>query len=631
MLDSLRRHATGWVAKVLFGILVLSFAIWGIGDIFRAPHAGSTLVEVAGTDVPMREVSNEFEARLQQMQEQFGGNLDRRAAVSLGLMNQALDATVARRLVDAHARDLDLTTADDTVAAKIRDNPAFQGTGGFEKERFDLFLRGNGMSEAEYVAAVRGDLVRNDLISSITGPAGVPATLTRKLVEYRMERRRGVALIADAAAIEVEPPTEDALTAYLTANAKTYEAPEYRSVTLLVLEPEDLVAEIEVSDADLRAAYDQRADAYRTPEQRQFEQLLATDEATIKRAADMVAGGQSFTAVATALKDSGVERSELGPMAKGDLPDGLDQVAWALADGAVGAPVKTPFGWHLIRAVEIVPEQTTPFESVKDEIRRELALERATSQLPDFATRLDDELAAGTSLDAAASKLGIDVLKLEKFDHTGHTAANERLAADRLTADILTPIFAAAQGETSLLEQTQDGRYFMFRIDAVQPAHERPLDEVRDAVTAAWRAGEQAKRAQARAQELRPQASSPAALRDLAQGHADLRLVEVGPVLRSDDSQSLGLSMAAIQAMFATRSGEVAADVVDVPGGSAIVAVEDILPATTDDQVLNATETALLSSMQSELLGAYEAALRRNYTVSVNQAALAQLMEQKAQ
>ena len=136
MLDSLRRHATGWVAKVLFGILVLSFAIWGIGDNFRAPHGGSTLAEVAGTDVSVREVSNEFEGRLRQMQEQYGANLDRRAAVSLGLLSQSLDAAVARRLVDAHARDLDLTTADDTVSAAIRQNLAFQGVGGFDRERF---------------------------------------------------------------------------------------------------------------------------------------------------------------------------------------------------------------------------------------------------------------------------------------------------------------------------------------------------------------------------------------------------------------------------------------------------------------------------------------------------------------
>ena len=163
--------------------------------------------------------------------------------------------------------------------------------------------------------------------------------------------------MVDAATIEVETPSDETLSAYLAANAKTYEAPEYRSITLLTLAPEDLLAEIEVSDADLRAAYDARIDLYRTPEQRKLEQLLAPDEPTIKRAAELAASGQSFTQVAEALKDAKVERSEVGPLAKGDLPEALDAAGFALAPGTVSAPVQTPFGWHLLRAQEIVPEQ----------------------------------------------------------------------------------------------------------------------------------------------------------------------------------------------------------------------------------------------------------------------------------
>ena len=89
MLNSLRRHATGWVAKVLFGILVVSFAIWGIGDIFRAPQAAARWPKSPARDITVREVSNEFDGRVRQMQQQFGANLDRRAAVSLGVMQQA--------------------------------------------------------------------------------------------------------------------------------------------------------------------------------------------------------------------------------------------------------------------------------------------------------------------------------------------------------------------------------------------------------------------------------------------------------------------------------------------------------------------------------------------------------------
>ena len=271
------------------------------------------------------------------------------------------------------------------------------------------------MSEANYVEALRGDMVRNNLVDALTGSVQVPDLLVRKLLEERLERRKGAALIVDAATIEVPAPTDDQLTAYLAAHVKDYEAPEYRSATLVTLAPEDLVGEIEVSDADLRAAYDAHADQYRTPEQRKIEQLLAPDEATIKRAADQVAAGQSFSQVAAAMSGDKVERSELGPLAKGDLPEALDSVAFALQQGAVSTPVQTPFGWHLLRTEQITPEQVQPFTEVADELRRELSLERATNQLPDISTRLDDELAAGTPLDEAAAQAGLRAAAVGAF------------------------------------------------------------------------------------------------------------------------------------------------------------------------------------------------------------------------
>ena len=631
MLDSLRRHATGWVAKVLFGILVLSFAVWGIGDIFRVPRGGGTIAEVAGTTVTAQEVRDEFERRLRQMQQEFGPSIDRRAAVSFGVLQQAVDVTVARRLVDAHAAALRLTAGDDTVAEAIRQDPALQGAGGFERERFELLLRGMGMSEADYVAAVRGDLVRNDLIGALTGAVAAPEAMARKLVEHRLEQRKGRELVVDAAPIAIEPPSEEALAAYLAANARTYEAPEYRTITLVTLAAEDLLGEIEIDEADLQAAYDARIDLYRTPEQRRLEQLLAPDEATIRRAAEAVAAGRSFTEVTGELGEAGVERSELGPLAAGDLPEALDEAAFALAEGAVSAPVQTPFGWHLLRITEIVPEHVQPLAEVADELRRELALERAADRMPDVANRLDDELAAGTTLDEAARSQGLELETLARVDRTGHTPAHERLAADRLTPEILERAFQAAQGETSLLEQTDDGRYFVFRVDAVEPARERPLAEVRGEVEQAWRAAEQQTRAKARAEELRAQAGSAEALVALAAEHADARLVALGPVMRSDDGEAAGLGAAAVAALFATRAGEVAASVVEVPGGAAAVAVEEVIPATVDAEVLEATRRAVGQSLRAELLGAYESALRSRYPVAVDQTALVQLMEQMAQ
>lgn len=631
MLDSLRKHATGWVAKVLFAILILSFAVWGIGDVFLGSRGGDTVAEVAGTDVTTRELTNEFENRWRELQEQFGSNVDRRTAVSLGLVSQALDGVIARRLVDAHGRDLALATADETVARLIREDPSFQGLGGFERERFDLFLRSIGMSEEAYVDLLRAEIVRNRLVGSITAPLAVPKTLAQTLYDHRNEARRGQVLLVRADAMPVDTPGEETLAAHLKENARQYETPETRSVTLLVLRPDDLLDEIELSEAELQAAYDSRIAQYRTPEQRRLEQLLALDEATIRQAAELVAAGQSFTAVANALKARSVERTELGPLARGDLPEELDERAWSLSEGGTSEPLQSPFGWHLLRITDVEPEKVQPLAAVKDQLRRELTLERATERLPDLATQLDDEIAAGTPLDAAGEKLGLDVLKLERFDRTGHTPQKERLLADRLTSDILQAIFAAGAGETSLLQQADDGSYYMFRVDAVEPARERPLAEVRQEVEAAWRDAEQRRRARERAEALRGQATSPAALAELAGRESGVELLSVGPVIRSDSGALQGLNQAAVEALFAAEPGRVADHVVDVPGGTVVVATEEIVPATANEPLLDGVEAGILNTMRTELLRDYEAALRQRYTVSIDQSAVARLMEAQAQ
>ena len=626
MLDSLRRHATGWVAKVLFAILILSFAIWGIGDVLRNRGASSAVAKVAGTEIGAEEVENEFDRQYRELQQQLGQNLDKRAAAGLGLMEQALQTAVARRLVDAHARELDLTVADATVAERIRQNPSFQSASGFDRQQFELFLRGIGMSEAQYVAALRDDIVRRSILDALTAPLSVPGTLARKLVEFRQEQRRGAALLVEAKGVAVEAPDDAALEAYLKENEATYAAPEYRSLTLVTLQPADLAGEVEVPEADLRAAYEARIASYKKPEQRRLEQLLAKDEATVQRAAELVAGGQSFVQVAAALKDAGVERSELGPLARGDLPAGLDEAAWALAEGGTSAPVKSEFGWHLLRATAVEPEQVQPFDEVKAELARELALERAANRLPDLASRLDDELAAGAGIDAAAAKLGLSALKLERVDRTGHTAAKERLAADRLTPEILQAAFQAAQGETSLLQQTADGGYYLFRVDAVEPSRPRALAEVRADVEAAWKEAEQRKRARARAEELKGRATSPAALAELGK-ETGVKLVPIGPVTRDATGELEGLNAQAVAALFATKPGEVAGAVVDVPDGSALVATEEVVPAQVEQALVDGTETAVLSSLRNEIVAGYEAALRRRYPVSVDQAVLGRLTQ----
>jgi hypothetical protein len=321
MLNSMRKYATGWVVKVLFGVLILSFAVWGIGDVLRAPQTGVALAEVAGSEVDQREVMREFDRRYQELQERAGGGLTRQQAVAFGLLNQALDQTIARRLVDAHARELGLTVSDAELAAAIRDNPALAGPTGFDRSRFDAFLRGAGLSEQAYVEAVRQDTVRSRLVEGLTGAAAAPAIAAERLLAYQGERRRGRALIVEADGSRC--PTR-------TTRRSRPTSTRTRGAT----RPRAARRDPRRGRAGRPGLRHRRvrggpAGRVRPPDRGVPHPRRALDRAAPGDGRGGRPGGggpgrrrETFAAAAAALSAKGVERTELGPLRQGDLPEG---------------------------------------------------------------------------------------------------------------------------------------------------------------------------------------------------------------------------------------------------------------------------------------------------------------------
>ena len=491
-------------------------------------------------------------------------------------MNQALSAAVAQRLVDAHARDLKLTVSDEDLARTVHDEPAFRGEQGFDRSRLDMYLRGNNMSEQGFLAMIRDDTLRQRLLQSMTAPVTAPADVAQRLLAYRDEQRSGRVLMVDASGMQVEAPDDAALKAYLDANAKKYEAPEFRTVTLVLLSPDDLANEIKVDDAAVKAEYDNRIGEFTTPETRSFDQLVAPDEAVIRQAQQMAAQGQGFDAIAAALKDKGVDRTQLADVKKGELPDALDKAVFGTAQDAVAEPVEDPFGWHLLRVTAVKPQAVRGFDEVKDQLAHDLALQQANDQLPKLSTKLDDAIAAGTPLDQAAEQVGTKALKVDAVDKQGQDKAGQPAGGGKLTPEMLDAIFAAPAGQPSLMNQLKDGRYYVFRVDNIEPAHPRPLDEVREQVANDWKQDQQGKKAKAEAEELRTKVTDAQSLDAVAAGQPGASVRPVGPLKRTDQGFQQGLRPDAVAAIFRTPAGSVAPGVVEGLDGWAIVAVDQV-------------------------------------------------------
>ena len=624
MLNVLRRQAGSWVVKVLLLLLVLSFAIWGIGDVFFGGVQNPTVAKVGSSEISATELTDAFNRSFNNLQQRFGGNIDREQAIQLGLMQQALQDLIARRLIELRAREMGLTVADDTLRELVTEDPVFQSGGQFDRDRFEQLLRASGMSEQGYLASLRQDVVRSTLTSSLAGPVAVPRTLVDSIYRYRNEQRRGRYLAVPASSITDPPqPSEDELAAYHEAHQEEFTTPQYRRLSFITLAPEDLVDEVEVSQEELEAEYQARLESYRTPERRTVEQLLAPDEATIEKAAAQVAEGTPFPEVAAALAGDGVSADTLNEITAGDLPPGPAEAIFALGQGEVGKPVRSPFGWHLFKVTEILPEEVVPLAEARDELARELALAEARDRLPDLATRLDDELAAGVELAEAAAAVGLEVKAVAAVDARGNAPDAGRPEALPTWPEFLEIAFQTPAGEISLLEETESGTYFVVRVDEVVPPRVKPVDEVRPQLVEGWQAEKRRELARERAQDLLRQAEDGAALEELAAARK-LTVSPIDPLERAAAGNDQGINQAVVRALFATPPGEVADEVVALGDGFAVIATEEVIAAdpAADSEGVERLAAELEADMQSDLIAQFESQLRRDYPVEIDAAAI---------
>lgn len=483
MLQIIRSKVTSIFVKILFVLLIVSFAIWGIGDIFFGSPAGKVAVDI-GDDV--RYTTQEVAAEFDTARRRIGVPLTAEQAVQLGVLDQVIDNLVTEGLMTAATRQLDLSVSTDRLVEFVRTR-FVDATGQFDRSRYQIFLSNNGWSEEEFIRRLRQDFAKRQLIDALVAVDQPPAPIVDRLFAYREERRVAEAVTIPAAAVEAPgEPEAPALATYFDANKTRYEEPEYRNVTWAEISPAKVAESIEVPEAELRAAYDERAEQLATPERREVQQILFESAEAAKAARDRIAAGEDFAAVAKDATGADAAALDLGLLARDGLPDGTADAVFALPQDEVGQPVESAFGWHLFRVRAIQAGSTVSFEEAKPRLRDEIARERALDQVYEAANKVEDALAGGSTLEEAARTMDMAIRSQQGLARSGRLKSGGE--AQGLPGGNFTELaFATQQGQLSSLGEGEGGVFFVLRVDGVEPARVPTLDEVRDRVVADWK------------------------------------------------------------------------------------------------------------------------------------------------
>ena len=623
MLIKLRKSAGSWVVKGFLLILALSFAGWGVNDIFR-PDPNDPVIVVGDREITVSEFLRAYQQQYRVASNRLGGALTPDQARQFGLVEATTRQIIDSALLDVTARRMRLVVPDSVVVAEIHANPAFHGAGGtFDAQLYGQALRGAGLSKEYFEARSRVEAARRQVLTSVSSGAAAPRALSEAFYRHREERRVAeVMVIPLSAAGAVETPDETALIAFHRENMARFMAPEYRTVSYVTLQPEDLVGEVQVSGEELREEFDARADEFFEPERRTVEQMLFADRATADKARARLRDGTDFVATAHDLGGLNADDLSLGTIEQRDLPTEARAPVFALAEGGVSDPVQTGFGWHIYRVGRIVAGRNPDFESMRDRLRTDVALRKAGDSLFEIANALEDELASGATLADAAARVDLKPRYIEAIDNTGRDESGALAAAFPADPQFLDAVFKAEEGvETSLIE-TDAGLNFVLVVERVRPPAARPLEAIRDALTAAWQASRRAEKALELTRDLAAKAGGGTSLTDIA-AERGLTVTMTAPFSRRG-GEDPAISRDLASGLFAAAIG----DVVTAPAGEfegqIVARLAHVIAAPTGatSPELARIDNALRQSIADDLWQQYRAHLVADLGVEVDQEAI---------
>ena len=624
----MRKASSNWLGKtimaVVMGVLIISFGVWGIADIFKG-FGQSTLATVGGTEISANEFRQLYTEKLQQIGRQFGRPLTMDQARAFGLDRQLLQQTIAEAALDEEARRLGLGQSDAETMRMIFSDPNFKGVGGaFDPARFQAMIRQFGFTEQRYVADQRRVSLRRQIAGTISAGVEPSKVLIDALSRFQNETRSIEYVKLDAAqAGTIDPPSPETLAAYFDDHKTQFRAPEYRKLSFVVITPEEIGKWTEVSDDDAKKIFEQRRDKFGTPEQREVSQIVFPSAEEAAAARGRLTSGTSFEDIA---RERGLNASDvdLGMIAKSAIIDpAIADAAFSLPSGEISQPVQGRFGVALVKIGKIEPGVQPSYESVAAALKKEIATERSRTRVGELRDKMEDERGGGAGVIEAAQKLGLTAVTIDAVDRSG------RLPNGQLATNIPRGLDVVSQAFNSDVGVDNDpiqfnGGYVWYDVLGITPSRERNLDEVKDQVEAKWREDQIASRLRTKATEMVQKLDQGGKLADEAAAVGSK--VETAVGFRRDASLP-GVPAAAVTAAFRT-----AKDAVGQAAGAGtnewvVFRVTDISVPPVDlasDDMKKLKET-LQRGLTDEQVAQYVTKLETDIGTSINQSVFSQV------
>lgn len=499
MLAVIRAFAKSWVAAVLIGLLIVSFAVFGVGDVFQT-RAKNEVVQAGARSITPAEFRAEWDRAKQNVEQQSGQQISNELAVENRLDVRILEMLADREAMAALIEKIGIRPADALVTREIQQIPAFFDpiSGRFDKRLYQEALGRANLTPARFERSVRDDIAQAHLASGVVDGLRPPRAYGALAVIFAQEARDvSVFAVGPAAVTPPSPPTDAQLTEFMKANSERLMRPEFRVLSVVRFSSAQVAGQVKVTEADIRKQFDFRKDSLNRPETRSLVQVPARDANIARGLADRLGKGED---AATVARSAGVDPVLYADKPRTAVVDAkVAEAAFGMANGEVRV-VQGDLGLAVVKVTAVTPGRVVTLEEARPMLEAEARKTAAAEKVYEISQTYDDAHAGGANLDEAAAKAGVPVTTLgpvaeQGFDQTGRPVAG-------LSPRLVQTAFRLPEGGESQIEEEAQGESFVVRVDKIIPRALPPLAEVRQPLVRAWMSQEMARRLRAKADEL---------------------------------------------------------------------------------------------------------------------------------
>ncbi len=495
LMDKLREGAQGRVAKIIFWLIILSFALAGVGSYLNRP-VDTNPAEVNGEPITAQSLETAYRNERSRMEAQFGDSFAQLASnpeYTKQLRHSVLEKLVDQLVLDQQAHATRIRVGNEQVKETIRTMPEFQNEGKFDNERYLNLLSRAGLTPQGFSESIRQDLVRQNWIGGLVNSEfALPGEVNA--IDALLQQARDVTVYTLPVDhfMKTVQVSDAELESYYKAHQKQFMSPDQVKISYVMLNAKDLQADIKVSDQEARDYYDQHQDQYRTAERRQVAHILIAqkdDAAALKEAEALLSklkSGADFAKLATQKstdKLSARKGGELDWFEKGVMDPEFEKAAFALQkSGDLSTVVKSQFGYHIIKLLGIQPETSKSFDEVKADVLAKVRQDKSHELFLDKQQQLADlSFENPDSLDLVAEKMGLKIVNSDFFAaSTAVAPLNDPKVKQQAFSEDLRE-----QNTNSEVINISDDQALVLHVTEFKHAAVRPLADVKADVTSA--------------------------------------------------------------------------------------------------------------------------------------------------